>query len=400
MKILTIAQLKVKEILFSKSTFITMLILPLLFVYIIASTYSDENLTNGIPIALVDEDSSEYSRSLISFLKEEKVLKVMEMNLDKAEKMVANNQVEGAYIIKKDFETAIKKDDYPKVEVLKSTGAYGAEAITEIISSGVVRLLSNARAANIIVKEYEGRGLIADRDKEMLWQEVFDKSESYWYPKQLMELDYNSIYYGNETENNQVITGFTEGPIGIVIAFISLSIGFGLSSILKEREEGTLKRLYTIFSSPFPIIIGNVLAMLFTIFIQVILILTTTKYFFQISLGTFLHSIIFILIFYTTLLISMILYLATFDNYSSSIQSIYAGVMIITSMMGGCFWSLDLLPSELQRLAFFTPQGLAMVSLRFANMGDMSRVIVYCSIMFFMTILFIILSRKRLKYYI
>lgn len=188
--------------------------------------------------------------------------------------------------------------------------------------------------------------------------------------------------------------------MGIVVAFISLSLGFGLSSILKEKEDGTLKRLYITLSSPFPIIMGNILAMLFTTLIQVSLILGTMKYLFKIPLGISLYHIITIIMFYTALLISIILYLATFDEYISSIQGVYASGMIITSMVGGCFWSLDLLPLQLQKLALLTPQGLTMISLKLVNMGYMGKGYIYCGLMFLISILFISLSKKRLEYYV
>ncbi|SDK18736.1 ABC transporter permease [Natronincola ferrireducens] len=399
MKIFTIAVFKMKEMLFSKSAVITMVILPIFFVYVIGGIYSKQQLEGGIPIALVDEDNSGYSVFLIDLLKEEDILRVIEVNLQEAYRMVEDNRVEGAYIIKENFQDTIKAGGYPHIQVLKSSAAYGADAIIEMIGSGVVRLQSNTRAANTIVTEYGRRGLIKEQDKENLWTEVFDRAESYWYPQQLMTLDYTSVYYDRQTEAGSLKIGFTEGPNGIIITFIALFLGFGLSSLLRERQEGTLKRLYILFSSSTPILVGNLLAMGLLAILQTLILLGSLYGFFDINLSISITWFFIILAAYIGLFLGIIFYLASFLNYSNSIQNIYAVGVMMLSMIGGCFWALDILPKPLQNLAMITPQGIAMASFRLVGIGEFSKVIFYCSSMLAFSLLLIFMSKKRLENY-
>lgn len=400
MKTITIAKVKIKELLSSKGFIIIMVILPIIFVYAIGSIYSPDYLAEGIPIAIVDEDNSEYSRFLIDLLKKEEIVKIIEVDEKRAYEMVANNGVEGAYLIKSDFEMLIKNNDYPKIEVMKSSASYGAEAISEIISSSVVRLISNARAANTVVGEYKNRGLIGEEDKEKLWQAVFDTSESYWYPQQLMQLDYTSVYYGTESESRGMIAGFTEGPIGILMTFLALFLGYGLISIVKEREEGTLRRLYIISSSSTAIVMGNAIAMFFLAIFHIVVLLSIFYYVLNIPFNISLGQITYMLAIYSLLWISVIIYLATMMNYSGGIQSIYAIGIMITSIIGGCFWSLDLLPKPMQVLAMLTPQGITMASLRFIELGEVTKVLKYASMMILVSLLLLTLAQRRLKHHI
>lgn len=398
LKILIIAKAKMKSMISSKVFILVMLILPMVFVYAIGTIYSPDYLSGGIPIAIVDEDHSQYSRFLMDLLKEEEIIQVIEVDEKTAYGMVADNVVEGAYVIKNGFEDLIRSNNYPSIEVIKSSGSYGAEAITEIISSGVVRLISNARAANTVVGEYKNRGLITDEEIEKLWQEVYEKSESYWYPQQLMELDYTAVYYGEEVEPRGIVAGATEGPIGILVSFLALFLGYGLISILKEREEGTLRRMYIISSSSMTIIIGNAVAMFLVAMFHVVILLSGFHYLLKISFGISLSQIILILAAYSLLWISMIIYLAAMVKHSNSIQSLYAVGVIITSMIGGCFWSLDLLPKPIQTLALFTPQGLTMVSMRFMELGEVTNAFRNIGMMFVVSCLLFVLAGRKLKH--
>ncbi|MCC5910964.1 MAG: ABC transporter permease [Clostridiaceae bacterium] len=396
MKSFSIAVVKIKKILFSSSILITMFVIPLFFIYAVGSIYAPATIQRGIPIAIVDEDNSEYSRFLISLLREEEVLSLQIMEEQEAIQLVRDNKVEGAYIIKKDFQDLIKSDNTPRVEVIKSTVAHGAEAIIEIIASGVVRLQSNARAANIVVQEYHQRGLVEDRD--ILWQEVFEKSESYWYPQQLMQLDYASVHYGTDSREERNIVGFSEGPIGLILTFLPLFLGFGLTSILKEKQEGVLKRLLVICGSPKSIILGNFFAMVILTGIQTIILFGGKHLFFNTSTPMPMGYSSIILITYIALFSAIILYVSSFIKREEGIQGMYSTAIIITSMIGGCFWALDLLPKPLRALALLTPQGLAITAFNAGNIGDFLSMGIYAMVMMIIAILILLLTYKRFNY--
>lgn len=400
MKTLTIASFKLKELLKSKSAWFTILILPVFFIFVAGGIYSPDITDQTIPIAIVDEDLSEFSRFLIELIKEEKLLEVIETELSHGLKLVKAHQVEGTYIIKGGFQDLIKKDLYPQLEVIKSSNSYGADAISEIIASGLVRLQSNARAANLIVREYEKQRTLTDQEKESLWEEVFNHSESYWVPEQLMQLDYQALYFNQETWEKNSIIGFSEGPFGVVLTFLALSGIFGLASIAKERESDTFKRLYLITNSTKALMMGNIMPLLLILSLQAYLLFSILIKFFGIYEGVSFLYLGLTLLGYILLISCGVVFLSSFSKKGVDLQNKYGILVLLSSIIGGSFWSVELMPSILRFMAILTPQGIGIEMFKMARLGNGRQVVIYFFIIVSASGLLLFLSEKRIRAFV
>lgn len=397
---LNIAKLRIKMLFYSTKNIITLFIFPLVLIYLIGFIYSPQTLKQ-IPIAVVDEDLSEYSQSLISLVKDHKILDVTVTSEEEARELVRRNRIEGAYIIKEGFEEFIRKDANPKIIVLKSAAAIGADGISEIVVSGVIRLQSNARAANIVINEYGKREFLRKYNKEQLWQEVFDASESYWYPEQLMKLEHkqvNSDTILGDEPTGVGITQFSAGPIGIILMFLALSLGYVFSMLHKEKKQGTLKRLYLVSSGKRDILLGYIFSMVLLLIVQSYFLILISNQVFKISFEVshlLLSSVIFLYCIYIS---SIVLSIAIGINSSSPWNNYYALTVVITSMIGGSFWSIELLSEPLKKIALLTPQGLTLQILRLARLGEVRLVLLYCILMLLISCMLFVYSRKKLSY--
>jgi len=401
MKTLTITFYKLRELLKSKSAWLTILVLPIAFTLIAGSIYSPKATNQTIPIALVDEDNSEFSMFLIELIKEEQLLKVTETDISRGLKLVKEHKVEGTYIIKKGFEELIKKDSNPQLEAIKSSNSYGADAISEIIASGLVRIQSNARAANIVIKEYEKQQSLSEEERNQLWIEVFDHSESYWYPEQLMKLDYQSLYFNQESSDKTSIIGFSEGPFGVILTFLALSGIFGLASFSKEHRSGTFKRLYLITDSAKSLILGNLLPLILVLSFQACILFFTLNQFFGVYndfIGeTSILYLIITLFSYILLIASGVVFISTFSVSAVDIQSKYTIFVLLSSIVGGSFWSVDLMPSALGIIALLTPQGVAMEMFKMIGLGNLKLVLHYFMGIIGVSALLLLLSKRRIQ---
>ncbi|QUH26990.1 ABC transporter permease [Serpentinicella alkaliphila] len=395
MKALLIAKLRIKLILKSPRNIVSLFLFPLILIYLISYIYSP-NTVSTVPIAVVDKDISGYSKILISLIKENDVISVLETNEENARELIRKNKIEGAYIIEHGFEELIKGDKYPKITVLKSGAAIGADTISEIIASGVVRLLSNARAANIVVSEYEWRG-ITYLSKDVLWQNVFDTSESYWYPEQLMKLKHRQINgaveIGGDSLGNM---GLGSGYIGIIITFLVLSLGYIFTTIVTEKREGTLIRLYLSLSE-MEIILGYLLSMMFFLIVQILILHLIFSKVFNIFYGIPIYSFFIIMLLYSIYISSIVMTIAIRMNITESLNSYYSIVVILTSIVGGCFWPVELLSRPFQYIALFTPQGLFLYIIKLTRIGAYFEVIAYSLLIITISILLIRYSAKKLS---
>ncbi|SCY01969.1 ABC transporter permease [Alkaliphilus peptidifermentans] len=400
MKTLNIAFFKLKALVKLKSAWLTILVIPIIFTFIAGGIYSPKTTAETIPIAIVDEDNSQYSNFLIGLIKEEGLLEVIEADIAYGLELVKDHKVEGTYIIKEGFQSLIRKDLNPQMEVIKSSNSYGADAISEIIASGLVRLQSNARAANIIIKEYEKRQELNDQEKERLWEEIFNHSEGYWYPQQLMKLDYQSLYFNQESADKGSPVGFSEGPFGVILVFIALSGIYGLGSFSNELKLGTFKRLYLITNSTRALIIGNLAPLVVILSLQASILFFALNKFYGIYTDISLLNLIITVLAYIILTACGVVLLSTFSIKESQLQNRYAIFVLISSIVGGSFWSVDLMPSNLKMVAGLTPQGITMEMFKMANLGNLKMLMIYFVAIIIVSLLLLLLSKKRIETYL
>lgn len=392
-----IAKLRIKLFFYSPKNIITFFIFPLILIYIVGYIYSPKTI-NQVPVAVVDEDMSEYSQVLISLIKENEIIHINETTEKYARELVKNNKIEGAYLIKEGFQDNIKKDNYPEITVLKSSAAIGADSISEIISSGVVRLLSNSRAANIVVSEYEKGGYVTTLEKEKLWQEVFEASESYWYPEQLMKLEHkrvDSVSNLNDTASNNGILQLSTGPIGIIVMFLALSLGYVFSMLNREKREGTLQRLFLI-SGKKDILLGNLYSIVFLLLVQGYFLITVCEKLLGLSFGISGGTLFLIILIYCIYIASIILAISVGASSNSYLNNYYTLIVLITSMIGGSFWSIEVLSAPLQKIARLTPQGLILHVYNLARLQEVFQLIIYILGMIGISIILILYSGKKL----
>ncbi|KAB3530751.1 ABC transporter permease [Alkaliphilus serpentinus] len=397
MKILIITLFKLKGLLKSRTAWLTVFIIPLLFTLLAGSIYSPKTASDRIPIAIVDEDNSQFSRFLIELIKNEELLEVLETDEEHGLNLVKEHKVEGTYIIKKGFQAEIKKDSNPEIDVLKSSNSYGADAISEIIASGLVRLQSNARAANIIVKEYDKERSLTEDEKEKLWMEVYNHSESYWYPQQLMKLEYQSLYLNQTSDEKTNIVGFSEGPFGVLITFLALSGIYGLGAFSKEHKSESFKRLYLITNSSKTLILGNIIPLLIILSFQGCILFYTLNQFFDLYLDVSYIYLTITVFAYLLLISSLVILISTFSYRGENLQNKYSIFVILSSVIGGSFWSVDLMPKILQRLALFTPQGITMEMFKMTVLNNFNGVVLYFIMIVAAALLLMIISNIRIK---
>ncbi|MDR5658359.1 ABC transporter permease [Serpentinicella sp. ANB-PHB4] len=388
-----IARYKLKRI-FTMKQFIVFFYFPLILFVLIGFIFS-ANITSQIPIAIVDEDQSQYSAILLNLMKDNGALDVHIGTSEDVKELTRRNKVEGAYIIKEGFEEQIKKDNYPTIYVLKSSAALGADAISEIVASGVVRILSNTRAANIITQEYDRLALANYYNREQLWQEVYNTSESYWYPDQLMELKH--IQFNLEGEQDDVKSSYSSFVIlGIIVLFLPLALGPLFTMIMKERINETLRRVYLICSKT-KILLGYLITMTIIQAIQIILYIIVSRLYLGIKFGLSNITLFIILLMYSFLTSSIVLTLSIKAKNYVLLSTYYTLIVVITSVIGGVFWPIEMLADPFQKIALLTPQGLVMRMIKLTQLNEYNYTALYGLVILTLSILLIEYSGRQLS---
>ncbi len=373
MKIFTVTLMQLKGFFRKKTAWLLLILLPLGFSYFAFGLFEGEASGTKIPVVLVDEDVSDYSKMLIDLLREESYLEVREKSLESGLLDLRENRVEGVYRIEAGFEERIRRDRVPELIAYTSPLGQGGSAVGEIVISRSIRILSSARAANIIVSEAENTG--SSEDHDALWQHSFEKSESYWEPEPLMTLSLEEVFAGGgrtqvkRSPGKLGAAGLLAGPQGLIIIYSAL---FSLWIFYKRREEeftGLLKRQELIVGKV-SLAIGKFTGdFLFLTIHHALLILSIYRIQSQTLRGDLIHHILL-------LLMMQVLFIGLWtviSKLSLGKEGMVVGLpigVLVTSMISGALWPAELLPGALQRLSMIIPQGIYMQGVEYSYLGD------------------------------
>jgi len=373
MKIGTVILLQLKGFFRKKISWLLLILLPLSFSYFAFGLFEGEAMGAKIPVVLVDEDESSYSKMLIDLLREEPYLDIQIGDLETGLRELQENRVEGVYRIEAGFEERIRRDQLPELVSYTSSLAQGGSAVGEIVISRSIRILSNARAANIIVSEAEEEGVLEDR--EALWERSFEKSESYWKPEPLMTLSLEEVVAretpGEDGGNlrNFGMAGLLTGPHGLMIIYSML---FSLWIFYRRREEvatGLLKRQELIVGKAVLTTGKFVGDFLFLTLHHTLLLSSIYLLQGKVLRGDMNHHILLLM----TMQVLFIGLWTVLSKVTMGKEVLVVGLPIgifVTSMVSGALWSAELLPRAMQRLSIMIPQGIYMQGVEYSYLGE------------------------------
>ncbi len=213
-----------------------------------------------LPIGVVDLDQSDYSDLILKRVAKKKTISIETTSMDEGLKQVSTGKLEAVYILKEGLMDKILDDDIKNIiEVVKSPVSLSAEIVGELFAAEVMRLSSNADAADSVVNAYGS----FHSEPDSLWQEAWDLTDSYWEPAPVITIDYRSTGKQTTTEtNDQDITKIKDNLSEILIlTLITFSILIGSSSLLTEKDNGIIKRIISTRTPLWIYILSSVLTL-------------------------------------------------------------------------------------------------------------------------------------------
>jgi len=143
------------------------------------------------------------------------------------------------------------------------------------------------------------------------------------------------------------------GIIGVVLLIVGL-MGLG-ARIIEEREAGVLKKMKTVDSSPFSFLSGLLLSRILASVVMVVMMMILVFYFFHMKLsGSYaLFSIVVFLGLMSFFGIGIVL--SNIVHNLEQFQGIVQMIQFPLIMLGGVFFSIEMLPEWLQAVSLFSP---------------------------------------------
>ncbi|GAA0180624.1 ABC transporter permease [Clostridium sediminicola] len=312
-----------------KTSFLIYIILPVASALVTLMLYSSSGAAIT-KVGLINNDNSTISSDMINYLEETKKFKFENIKEEEVENKVANQEVDLVLEIPYGFTESIYNSN---VKELKIETIRGMD-VTAWIESYLNYYIKNMRD---IAVASEGN------------REVFNKIYDNFKNSEL-------VLTKEKLKDEYVGKTVTQQGIGFFILFILIGCTSITKLILKEKNIKTYQRICSSPVTSREYVLGNVLANIIIILVQICLLLFGAFKILEINIHMPVWSLFIILMLFGLAAIGIGMVIVSFSKSSSEAGNLSTLIITPTCMLGGCFWPLSFMPDSLKKISSFTPQ--------------------------------------------
>lgn len=226
------AKIKIMEILRNPVSLLFIFVLPIGLTLFTGLFFEKGQKELQVPIALVDEDQTEFSKTIIGRMNGQSKIHFHEVTSELAERMLLRNEVDSVFVIKKGFqENLLNENREQTIDVLVTPSSMAVGIVKELMASEVIRLTSNIKASEHVVKLFKVLDIQHD-NQETLWDEAYLYTDRQWEPEPLMTVQYQLL--GEEINGKS--KELTYSPfLGLWTFFTMLSCFLTSDWIVREK---------------------------------------------------------------------------------------------------------------------------------------------------------------------
>ncbi|MEK3733227.1 ABC transporter permease [Paenibacillus sp. FSL M8-0334] len=344
---LTIAWNMVRRTLGRKKGWVVYLVMPCIVVAL-AVLLLGQTKAVGIVVSYVNDDEGPAGQYVIRELArhDQYVLKEAASEAELRDGLLHNTSTVGIRI-PSGLSQGLIEGEVPGVKLYELTASEGAASVRLTVESAIKRLHGTGSIIRTAGEEAGGMQML---------EQVLGQVERYTIDTATTDLH---LYSRPGLAN---VTGFT-------LMFMMGLISSAVTLIVDDRRQRTMSRIYTAPVRAYEIALGNFLGSLVVGSLQVMVVLllsrTVLRYDYGIPFG--LHFLILTAFMMVSLgLATTIAGMIRNDKNTAVINSL---IITPTSMLGGCFWPISIMPDFMQKIANFIPQKWAIEAVEIGATG-------------------------------
>jgi ABC-2 type transport system permease protein len=351
-RVLALAWNNMLQMLRNPSELAAVIILPLVLTMIFGSAFA--NVANKpARVPFVDEDGTEYASQVAALLAEEPSLAVETMSRADAEELVSAGDVYVAVIVPGGFGQAVQAGD-AEIQCLTNPSSDTAFAIAAVVQGIAVRMSSDVAAANAVM---------AIKPGGKRFPELYQVVDAFWEPEPPVSVKGQTVIASDVRGETVQANGTTQSSAGMAVFFIMFVTFGGAGAILEEREQGTLRRLLVTPTAKGTLLSGKIVGIVATACLQTLILTVVSAVIFGVPWGRQWLANAIILFCYILAVTGLAVLVSTIvrsrDQFAGASPIFSTGL----AMIGGCWWSLDIVSPVMKTIAKATPTGWAMTGL-------------------------------------
>ena len=305
--------------------------LALTFVYpimmLLLLGYAATNDVRNIPLAVFDQDKSAASRQLLDAYKAADyfVLTYEAGSLDEIQYLIDSNAARAAIIIPPDYSEKIISNEPAEIGFIID----GSDPTLAGTALSAATLIGQTKGVEIIGQRMvvSGKGGTSD---------IIDIRTQVWYNPEMI-----SAYF------------MIPGLIGMILQFLTTLLT--ATSIVREKERGTIEQLIVTPLKPWELVVGKITPYIIISFVDAIEILVAGMLLFNVPINGDVTLLLLLSALFLVTTLGIGLLISTIANTQQEAMLITMFTLMPSIFLSGFFFPLAAMPAILQWISYVVP---------------------------------------------
>ena len=334
------------------------LLLPIALITIFALMYGGigkPKESKPISLLFADQDSTDLSQEVYTELNDQDGLQLVPKTYSEAEDLVKKGKNSAVLVLYKGFQDSVEAgkkvpmelfyDKAKEIEMGLLQQALWSNLFGITMSKGIKGKVSTwIKEKNPDLSNSEIADIQAEVDKQF---NEFESSE------ESSEIEENSALpmtalVGEKKDGN---LGLVQAVAGIAIMMLLFSVSASGASLLKEKEDGTFRRLLIAPVSPSGILYGKMLSTLFMAVLQLTVMFIYSWLVLGLDIFINLPALILMILTAAIACSSFGIFMASVCKSRKQVESLSTLVILVISALGGSMMPLFFMPAIMQKIA-------------------------------------------------
>ncbi len=347
MKVLAIAIKDLKILIKDKQTIALILIMPIVLVIVLGfslnSLFEKDQVNIGkTNVVLIDYDKSKQSEDVKEFFETDEIKEYIDLvSLDREEALdkLESGDITGIITIPEKYGKAIENYEPIKISLLVDEGSPVESSIVDSIIRKYADLNSSVllagKAADTEFREYK-------MDGRMILKYISD----------FIETDDDLVVNGGLTSEGKGLSAMQYYAAAMVSMYILFVGMVGTALLVEEREDNTLKRMLTTYSSKATIIIGKILGIFILGLIDVTVLILFTKLVYHADWGNSLLGLIVLSVAMSFSASGLAILIASMFKSAKVVDMVNPVIILIMAFIGGNMFPLYEMSTLLRKVSY------------------------------------------------
>jgi len=356
-KALAIAQLQLRLVTRDRSSFIWLLLVPIIFTTLVGVAFGGFGSSGPapkVPIAFVDLDRSFASSVVEQALRAENSLAVRTPSEAEGRQQLKENKIPVLIVIPAGFGGRIEQGANATIELVRSAGASSGYFLEQLIDNAAARVSTLAYAASVTVDELARWQTLSGDTRLAEWRQAFQTARTSLTADPTVTTDYSVL--ARTQPQVQLPDNQTQSSTGFGVMFVMAGVLGTATALVSERLRNTLARVLTTPTSVLAFLSGKLMAMMTLGILQFLLFILWGRFVLRVDWGRDPLAILVMVVAYVFAATGLGILVGSLCRTMAQASVIATFVTYGTSMLAGSWWPIEITPPFMQQMARAFPQ--------------------------------------------